>query len=391
MTNRTAEVSRLSWAEVCARRLDRHALSSPSQDAWPAGIVGTMCGAHAQVLSAAELSIGLRIAGITRTDVQEALWTEHSLVKTFGPRGTVHLLSTQDLPMWTAALSAIPSSSGSQPENMRLTPRQTDEIVEGIADALDDAELTIDELNEAVIAATGPWPAELVVPAFAGMWPRCRLGLAPAGIGGALCFAPTGGRKVTSATSRGWLPGFRPADEQTALAESVRRYLYAYGPATPQQFAQWLGAPGRWATELFDSLSDELQHVEVDGALAWLATGDAMVPSTAPQGVRLLPYFDAYTVGCQPRELLFPGRAAERALTPSGQAGNFPVLLIGGSVAGGWPPGPAWPKIHTSEGPFDPHPAPQCPYDGRPGGGDRGFLSGTPQPSHRAPAARRPD
>jgi len=75
MTNRTAEVSRLSWAEVCARRLDRHALSSPSQDARPAGIVGTMCGAHAQVLSAAELSIGLRIAGITRTDVQEALST----------------------------------------------------------------------------------------------------------------------------------------------------------------------------------------------------------------------------------------------------------------------------------------------------------------------------
>jgi hypothetical protein len=36
-----------------------------------------MCGAHAQVLSAAELSIGLRIAGITRTDIQEALWTEH--------------------------------------------------------------------------------------------------------------------------------------------------------------------------------------------------------------------------------------------------------------------------------------------------------------------------
>jgi hypothetical protein len=164
MTNRTAEVSRLSWAEVCARRLDRHALSSPSQDARPAGIVGTMCGAHAQVLSAAELSIGLRIAGITRTDVQEALWTEHSLVKMFGPRGTVHLLSTQDLPMWTGALSAIPSSSSSHPENVRLTPRQTDELVEAIADVLDDAELTIDELNEAVIAATGPWAAYLRSP-----------------------------------------------------------------------------------------------------------------------------------------------------------------------------------------------------------------------------------
>ena len=353
MTNRTAEVSRLSWAEVCARRLDRHALSSPSQDARPTGIVGTMCGAHAQVLSAAELSIGLRIAGITRTDVQEALWTEHSLVKMFGPRGTVHLLSTQDLPMWTGALSAIPSSSSSHPENVRLTPRQTDEIVEAIADVLDDAELTIDELNEAVIAATGPWAAELVVPAFSGMWPRWRLGLAPAGVRGALCFGPNRGRKVTYTNPRRWLPGFRPADEQTALAEVVRRYLYAYGPATPQQFAQWLAAPRRWATELFDSLSGELQHVEVDGTLAWLVAGDTMVPSTAPQGVRLLPYFDAYTVGCQPRELLFPGRAAERALTPSGQAGNFPVLLIGGTVAGVWHQRRSGRKLDITVEPFD--------------------------------------
>ena len=84
MTNRTTEVACLSWGEVCARRLDRHALSAPLQDARPADIVGTICGAHAQVLSAAELSIGLRLAGITRTAIRQALWTERSLVKTFG-------------------------------------------------------------------------------------------------------------------------------------------------------------------------------------------------------------------------------------------------------------------------------------------------------------------
>ena len=34
--------------------------------------------------------------------------------------------------------------------------------------------------------------------------------------------------------------------------------------------------------------------------------------------------------------VLFPGRAAERALVPSGQAGNYPVLLVDGEVAGVW-------------------------------------------------------
>ena len=50
----------------------------------------------------------------------------------------------------------------------------------------------------------------------------------------------------------------------------------------------------------------------------------------------LLPYFDAYVVGSHPRERLFPGKAAARALAPSGQAGNYPVLLIDGVVAGVW-------------------------------------------------------
>lgn len=49
----------------------------------------------------------------------------------------------------------------------------------------------------------------------------------------------------------------------------------------------------------------------------------------------LLPLFDAYLVGGFPRELLFPGAAAERGLT-RGQAGNFPVLLVDGVAAGLW-------------------------------------------------------
>ena len=51
-----------------------------------------MAGGHAQVMSAAEVSLALRVADATRADVAAALWEERSLVKTFGPRGTVHVL-----------------------------------------------------------------------------------------------------------------------------------------------------------------------------------------------------------------------------------------------------------------------------------------------------------
>jgi hypothetical protein len=294
-----------------------------------------MCGAHAQVLAAAELSIGLRIAGITRAHVQDAVWREHSLIKTIGPRGTVHLLPAAELPMWTGALSAAPSSQGGLPEVARLTPEQIDALVEAIAAALVDAELTTDELTAALVERLGPWAGDPVMPAFQDMWPRWRQATGVAANRGALCFGPNKGRKVTYTNPPRWLPGFQPADGQTALAGVVRRYLFAYGPATPQQFAQWLAVPRGWATALFDTLAGELQQVIMDGAPAWVAAGDTAAPSEAPRGVRLLPYFDAYVVGCHPREKVFPGPAAGRALA-RGQAGNFPMLLIDGVVAGVW-------------------------------------------------------
>ena len=326
----------MSWAQASARRLDRHALSAPLDDAEPADVVAAMCGAHAQLLTAAEWSIGLRLAGVTRGDVQAALWTGRSLVKTFGPRGTVHLLPTRDLALWTGALSAIPSAPNSFTKDVRLTPGQTDAVIEAIADALAGAELTADELSDAVVARTGGWAGDLVMPAFGGMWPRWRQVLPLAGMRGALCFGPNRGRKVTYTSPRRWLPGFRPAAEQPALAGLVRGYLQAYGPATPAQFAQWLGAPRRWAAELFSSLAGQLQQVQLGGTPAWLAAGDGATPSAPSRGVRLLPYFDAYVVAGKPRGLLYHGRAAERALTPSGQAGNYPVLLIDGTVGGVW-------------------------------------------------------
>ena len=242
----------MTWAEVCARRLERHALSTPSQAGRPAEVVGAMCGAHAQVMSAAELSIGLRIAGATRADVRGALWSERSLVKTCGPRGTVHLLPAQDLPMSTAALSTIPSTRNVQGKNALLTPEQTEEVVAAIADALEDAELTLDELTEAIVERIGPWAGEPAMPAFQEMWPRWRWAEGTATNRGEMCFGPNRGRKVTYTSPRRWLPGFRPAEGHTAIADLLKRYLHAYGPATPEHFARWLAAPPRWSKELFE-------------------------------------------------------------------------------------------------------------------------------------------
>ena len=336
VTTKSTTPASLTWSGVTARRMARHALTEPAPDLSPADIAGVLCGAHAQVLSAAELSIGRRIAGATRADVQRALWEDRTLVKSFGPRGTVHLLPTADLPMWTGALSALPSSVPAHPEPVRFTPDQAEEVIAAIGDALADTELTVDELTEAIVDRTGPWAGERTMEAFQDRWPRWRQLTSTAAHRGMLCFGPDRGRKVTYTNPHRWLPGFRPDDGEAALRTLLMRYLYAYGPATPQHFARWLSIPPRRAVELFEELAGELEYVEVDGAPGWTLAGDTGTPRQPHRGIRLLGYFDAYVVAGQPRERLYPGPAATRALSPAGQAGNYPVLLVDGVVGGVW-------------------------------------------------------
>jgi DNA glycosylase AlkZ-like len=318
----------MSWASVTARRLARQGLAAPL-DGGPADVVRAMCGAHAQVMSAGELSIGLRLAGSTREDVQRAVWADRTLVKTRGPRGTVHLLPSADLPMWTGALSALPVTPAASD---LMTPAQLDEVVEAIRAALCDAELTAPELTEEVVARTGPWAGDRVMDAFQDKWPRWMQAMRTATWRGAMCFGPVRGRVQTYTGPRRWLPGFVPDEPEPATRELVRHYLRAYGPATPQHFARWLGVPVAWATEKFAAAG--LEEVEVADQRMWQLDGDTL-PAATVGGVRLLPYFDAYPIAAQPRELVFPGAAWDRALA-GGQAGNYPVVLVDGVVAGVW-------------------------------------------------------
>jgi hypothetical protein len=128
----------LTWEQVSARRLSRGGLAVPFEEGTqPSDVVAAMCGAHAQIAAAAELSVALRLGGkITRRQVGD----DGGLVKTFGPRGTVHLLPVRDLPWWTAALSALPRGASPMPEHVRMSEEQTEAVVAAIGEALLDAD-----------------------------------------------------------------------------------------------------------------------------------------------------------------------------------------------------------------------------------------------------------
>jgi hypothetical protein len=67
-------------------------------------VVRDVCGIHAQVQSAAELQLWARVDGVSRDEIREALWQERSLVRTWCMRGTLHVLTAEDLPVYVAAL-----------------------------------------------------------------------------------------------------------------------------------------------------------------------------------------------------------------------------------------------------------------------------------------------
>jgi winged helix DNA-binding protein len=133
-----------------------------------------------------------------------------------------------------------------------------------------------------------------------------------------------------------WLGSWHEADPGEALAEVFRRYLRAYGPATPRDFAQWFNVPPAAARDLAARISGELKEVDVEGYRALVLAGDkgvAEMPEELP--VRLLPHFDCYSIGCHPRDRLLPPDWAQR-VPPRTTPGTLQVLLVEGKIAGIW-------------------------------------------------------
>lgn len=327
----------LSWQEVWGRRLARHALLEPKPKADLVEVIRAVCGIHAQMMPAAELSIGVRVADVTRQDVRAELWQRRRLVKAHGMRGTVHLFPANELPLWVAAQRAcLRPDEARWLGQMGMDVAQKNAIVAAIGEALDGRSLTREELGEAVARRVGTWATEAVSPAFGGKWPRWLMALGAAANAGLLCFGPNQGNKVTFVRPDQWLESWSDMDSASALREVFRRYLSTYGPATHHEFARWFSIQPSQALPLVQQLAGELEEVDVEGHRAWLLANEASecFPH-APEIVRLLPHFDCYPIGCHPRDQLVPVAWAKRVLT-RGAIGNVPIVLVHGIVGGVW-------------------------------------------------------
>lgn len=324
-----------TWEMACRRRLAHHHLLQPVAQDQLVDAVRAVGGIQAQILSAAELAIRARVAGVTRQDVQAALWQQHALVKTYGPRGTLHLLPADELPLWMAALRACAMhSESSWFAAAGLEPAQADLLLEAIGEVLDRRCLTRQELADEVAQRVGEWARERLLSAWGEF-------LAPAAFLGRLCFGPSKGTQVTFVRADHWVDGWQERDPEQALTEVCRRYFATYGPASHQDFAHWFRLKPNAARQVMGSLVDELEEVDLAGRRAWMLAMDTEAEGEPVHGsLRLLPQYDSYLLGCGPREWVVPQVARARVSTY--RRGRFegatalPVVLIDGVVAGMW-------------------------------------------------------
>ena len=142
----------LTWPRVLAWRIRRQYLDCRATQGETLDVVRQLCGLHAQVMSSAELALWARVEDLEPDAVQEALWKERSLVKTWAMRGTLHLLPASELPIWVGAQGVLkprhhaPSWLG----YFGLTREEAASLIAAIPEALADRMLTREELAQEV-------------------------------------------------------------------------------------------------------------------------------------------------------------------------------------------------------------------------------------------------
>jgi hypothetical protein len=224
-------------------------------------------GIQAQVMSAAELALWTRADGLSHEDIQTALWQDRTLVKTWAMRGTLHLIAASELPLYVAARSLYDTRNwAGYFAYYGITPAQHEAFLAAAPHVLGSEPMTREQLATAIASHIGAPTLRSVI--LSSGWGSP---LKPLAFRGHLCFGPSQGQNVTFVSPSAWIGTRQPVQPKEALEEVARRYLRAYGPATPEDFARWWDGGGAItpAKKLFKSIEDELEEVDVEGWRAY--------------------------------------------------------------------------------------------------------------------------
>jgi hypothetical protein len=254
-----------------------------------------------------------------------------ALVALPNPRTAVAILPAADVPTYLAALRP-PDQRALETVFLRAVPGDfetaRERAVVAVGEALDGRVLSRDALHEEL---RGRLPADMLPWCEPCQSHHARRGvLTVAALAGRLCYAGPEGRQPAFARTDQWT-ALDPADERSARAEFVRRYLHHLGPSTHTDLAAWAGISPSHARALLKTVEDELVAV----GKAFLAAADlaAFESPPAARGVRLLGPGDPL-LGARDKERLIPDKALRKQVWR--MLGSPGVVLSDGRPAGTW-------------------------------------------------------
>ena len=290
--------------------------------------VSEVCGVQAQVLKAAMMSALVRTEGRTLKDVEDALWKEGVLTKTWCMRGTLHLLPTDELPLYTKAFGDhLRKSHIRYLKSKGLSERRIDEMLEVVREIVGSEPLTKDDISREITHLFGNEAGDWVKHSW-GVF--LRLGC----FEGTIKFGPQRGTNVTFVETDHLDTDIT---EEEALVEVFMKYMHAYGPATPQDFAYWSGLKITQAKKVFADCKSSLKDVQVGEQKMWIPEEDLDILKGCDgkgDSIALLPYFDTYLLAHKDKSLIIQGEHYKKIYRTAGWI--YPAVLHNGRVVGIW-------------------------------------------------------
>lgn len=296
-----------------------------------AQVVREVCGIQAQDAFAATLAVRSRSVELFGNDVEQARVHDRSIIRTWGPRGTLHVLASDDIG-WLLPLLGPVFVAGDRRRREELGLNE-EICVRGM------------HIIHDVLAKLGPLTRAEIVEQLGieGIrlegQARPHL-LARAALEGLICFGPDRGSEPTYVLLKDWVDQEYTGDalsEDEAYAELTRRYLSAYGPATPGDQATWSGLSLSKTRAAWQRIENELLEIETASSPNWMLKTQIerleQLPVSTPI-VCLLPRFDNYLLGYHMRDLAVPSQFAKRVNAGGGIV--HPTVMVDGRAVGIW-------------------------------------------------------
>ena len=292
-------------------------------DAAVPDVVAGVAGLQAQLARPPFVGLWTRVAGFTREALTAPVHARR-LVRVTAMRGTLHVMTSADYLALRAPLSAMLAAGASG-------------VLGARSDGFDAAPV-LDAARE-ILRARGPLPFDALRDALAARLPdadvramgytvRMHLPLVQVPTDG----APWGwDGKAPFTLAEDWLGAPCATDDDPAAL--VRRYLAAFGPATPADAQAWSGLKGLRAT--FAAMRDTLVTLRDERGRELFDLPDAPRPGGDVEApVRLLPEFDNLVLAHDDRTRVVADAHRSRIVSKNLQVAA--TFLVDGTVAGTW-------------------------------------------------------